>query len=230
LYPAVLRQTLLDASLLADAGHPVWRFMDHLGFLMQTREVGDPQANVAFAQGLIEQLVAQHSADSRPFQSAANRLAVLERQRFARAVTAAARDITLLGVRVREADNDGHSTSLPQALDAGGGDSRPAPLRRGGDAEPDPGGVAGTWRAGSWLSIFLRGQWRRALVLWRAPGAGPLLLLDANEARHWAVRGAAIERLAAAGLARVFAPRSLMADANERVGQATRDPGPTLFG
>jgi len=174
-------------------------------------------------------LVAQHSADPRPFQSAANRLAVLERQRFARAVSAAAGDITLLGARIREADS-GHSTSLPQALDAGGGDSRPAPLRRGGDAEPDPGGVAQAWRAGSWLSIFLRGQWRRALVLWRAPGAGPLLLLDANEARHWAVHGAAIERLAAAGLARVFSPRSLVADASGRVGHVSRDPGPTPFG
>lgn len=229
LYPAVLRQTLLDASLLADAGHPVWRFMDHLGFLMQTRLVGDHQANVAFAQGLVEQLVAQHSADSRPFQSAANRLVVLERQRFARAVSAAAGDITLLGARAREADGD-PSMSLPQALDAGGGDSRPAPLRRGGDAELDPGGLAGTWRAGSWLSIFLRGQWRRALVLWHAPGAGPLLLLDANEARHWAVHGTAIGRLAAEGLARAFSPRSLVADASERVGHATRDPGPTLFG
>ena len=229
LYPAVLRQTLLDASLLADAGHPVWRFMDHLAFLMQTREVGDSQANVAFAQGLVEQLVAQHSTDSRPFQLAANRLAVLERQRFARAVSAAAGDITLLGARVRQAES-GHLTSLPQALDAGSGDSRPAPLRRGGDAEPDPSGAAGTWRAGSWLSIFLRGQWRRALVLWRAPGAGPLLLLDANEARHWAVRGAAIERLAAEGLGRVFSPRSLVADASGRVGHVTRDPGPTQFG
>ncbi|HEY6512354.1 MAG TPA: DUF1631 family protein [Burkholderiaceae bacterium] len=229
LYPAVLRQTLLDASLLADAGHPVWRFMDHLGFLMQTRGVGDPQANVAFAQGLVEQLVAQHSADPRPFQSAASRLAVLERQRFARAVSAAGADITLLGARVREAGSD-PSPGLPQALDAGSGDSQPAPLRRGDDAEPEPGGMAGMWRAGSWLSIFLRGQWRRALVLWRAPGAGPLLLLDANEARHWAVRGVAIERLAAVGLARVFAPRSLVADATGRVGHVTRDPGPTLFG
>jgi len=230
LYPAVLRQTLLDASLLADAGHAVWRFMDHLGFLMQTREVGDPQANVAFAHGLIEQLVAQHSsADPRPFQSAANRLAVLERQRFARAVSAAASDIKLLGARVREADS-GHPTSLPLALDAGSGDSRPAPLRRDGDAEPDPGGLAGAWRVGSWLSIFLRGHWRRALVLWRAPGAGPLLLLDANEARHWAVRGAAVERLAAEGLARVFSPRSLVADASGRVGHVTRDPGSTLLG
>ena len=130
LYPAVLRQTLLDANLLVDAGHPVWRFMDHLGFLIQTREVGDRQANIEFAHGLVEQLVAQHSADSRSFQSAANRLVVLERQRFARAVSAAASDIAMLGARVREAA-DGHMPSLPQALDAGGGDSRPAPLRRG---------------------------------------------------------------------------------------------------
>ena len=229
LYPAVLRQTLLDASLLADAGHAVWRFMDHLGFLIQTREVGDRQANIEFAHGLVEQLVAQHSADSRPFQSAANRLVVLERQRFARAVSAAASDIAMLGARVQEAAN-GHMPSLPQALDAGSGDSLPAPLRRGSDAEPEPGGAASAWRAGSWLSVFLRGQWRRALVLWRAPGGGPLLLLDANEARHWAIRGAAIERLAAEGLARVFSPRSLVADASGRVGHVFRDPGPTQFG
>jgi hypothetical protein len=193
LYPAVLRQTLLDPNLLADANHPVWRFMDHLGFLMQTCEVGDRQANVAFAQGLVEQLVTQHSADARPFQSAANRLVVLERQRFARAVSAAADDIAMLGARAQESGDPG--PTLPQSLDAGGAESRPAPLRRGSDNEAEP-AEAALWRAGSWLSIFLRGHWRRALVLWRAPNHGPLLLLDANEARHWAVRGAAIERLA----------------------------------
>jgi hypothetical protein len=230
LYPAVLHQTLLDAGVLADSLHPVWRFMDHLGFLMQTREVGDRQANVAFAQGLVEQLVAQHSADARPFQSAANRLVVLERQRFARAVTAAAADIAMLGARVQSAVDD-DSLSLPQALDAGNPESQPAPLlRRDGDAQPEPGDVIGAWRAGSWLSIFLRGQWRHALVLWRAPSPGPLLLLDANESRHWAVRSAAIERLAGEGLARVFSPRSLVGDASGRVGHAARDPGPTLFG
>jgi hypothetical protein len=227
LYPAVLRQTLLDPNLLADANHPVWRFMDHLGFLMQTCEVGDRQANVAFAQGLVEQLVTQHSADARPFQSAANRLVVLERQRFARAVSAAADDIAMLGARAQESGDPG--PTLPQSLDAGGAESRPAPLRRGSDNEAEP-AEAALWRAGSWLSIFLRGHWRRALVLWRAPNHGPFLLLDANEARHWAVRGAAIERLAAEGLARVFSPRSLVGDASGRVGHVSRDPGTTQFG
>ena len=230
LYPAVLRQTLVDGSLLSDAGHPVWRFMDNLAFLMQTREVGDRNANVAFAQGLVEQLVAQHSADPRPFESAANRLAVLERQRFARAVSAAGSDIAMLGAAMREAAG-GHAPSLPQSLDAGGVDSEPAALlRRDGDAEPAPADAVGAWRAGSWLSIFLHGRWRRALVLWRAPSPGPLLLLDANEARHWALRVAAIERLASAGLARVFSPRSLVRGASERIGQVAREPGPTLFG
>jgi hypothetical protein len=229
LYPAVLRQSLLEPGLLAQASHPVWRFMDQLGFLMQTREVGEHQANVAFAQNLVEQLVAQAGTDARSFQSAANRLVVFERQRFARAVSAAAADIALLGARAQ--GDIGASPSLPQALDAGGLDSEPAPLlRRGEDAEPEPDDVVTAWRAGSWLSIFLRGQWRRALILWRAPSPGPLLLLDANEARHWAVRGAAIERLASFGLARVFAARSLLSDAGHRLGHVARDPGPTLFG
>jgi Protein of unknown function (DUF1631) len=226
LYPAVLHQTLLDTNVLANSAHPVWQFMDHLGFLMQTREVGDRQANVAFAQGLVEQLVAQHGTDARPFQLAAHRLVVLERQRFARAVAAAGADIAMLGARA-----GGDPSSLPALLDGGGIDSERTPLlRRGSDAHPEPGDVVDAWRAGSWLSIFLRGQWRHALVLWRAPNQGPLLLLDADQARHWAVRGVAIERLAAEGLARVFSPRSLVADANGRLGHVARDPGPTLFG
>ena len=64
----------------------------------------------------------------------------------------------------------------------------------------------------------------------RFPNPGPLLLLDANEARHWALRPAALDRLAQAGLARTLAPRSLVHDASGRVGRVSRDPGPTLFG
>jgi hypothetical protein len=44
------------------------------------------------------------------------------------------------------------------------------------------------------------------------------------------VRSAAIERLAAEGLARVFSPRSLVGDASGRVGHVSRDPGTTQFG
>jgi hypothetical protein len=229
LYPAALRQTLAEPALIDDASHPVWRFMDHLAFLVQTRAVGDAQANVAFAQGLVEQLVNQHGTDARPFQSAADRLAVLERQRFARAVAAAGADIATLGASARAAGAD-HMPLVPQSLDAGGPESQPAPLRRGGDAEPTPADTVHAWRAGSWLTLFLRGQWRRVLILWRAPNPGPLLLLDANEARHWALRPAALERLAHAGLARTLGARSLVHDASGRVGRVSRDPGPTLFG
>ena len=189
LYPAALRQALTEPALIDNATHPVWRFMDHLAFLVHTRTVGDAKGNVTFAQGLVEQLVNQPSSDARPFQSAADRLAVLERQRFARAVAAAGADIATLGASVRAAGSD-HSPSVPQALDAGGPDSQPAPLRRGGDAEPTPANTVDAWRAGSWLTLFMRGQWRRVLILWRAPNPGPLLLLDANEARHWALRPA----------------------------------------
>ncbi|HSB23142.1 MAG TPA: hypothetical protein VLE94_08535 [Burkholderiaceae bacterium] len=227
LYPAVLRQTLADARVLANTRHPVWLFMDQLGFLMQTREVGDRRANIAFAQGLVEHLVSQAGTDARPFQTAADRLVVFERQRFARAVSAAAAYIARLSAETAGAPG-GHAASLP--LDAGIADLMQAPMRRGGDAEPEPGDVVNAWRAGSWLSIVLRGRWRRALILWRARMPGPLLLLDANEARHWAIRSVAIERLAAAGLARVFSPRSLIGDASGRVGHVSRDPGPTLFG
>lgn len=230
LYPAVLRQTLAEPKLLDDAVHPVWRFMDHLAFLLQTRAVGDVHSNVTFAQSLVEQLVAQQGTDARPFQSAADRLAVLERQRFARAVAAAGADIAAISASVRAAGPD-HTPSVPQALDAGGLDSRPAPLlRRGGDSEPTPADTVDAWRAGSWLTLFVRGQWRRTLILWRAPRPGPLLLLDAAQARHWALRPAAIERLAGEGLARSLTPRSLVHDAADRIGRVVRDPGPTLFG
>jgi hypothetical protein len=229
LYPAALRQTLAEPALIDDASHPLWRFMDHLAFLVQTRAVGDAKGNIAFAQGLVEQLVNQHGTDARRFQAAADRLAVLERQRFARAVAAAGTDIAALGASVRAAGAD-HPPSMPQSLDASGPESQPAPLRRGGDAEPTPAETVAAWRAGSWLTLFLRGQWRRVLILWRAPSPGPLLLLDAHEARHWALRPAALERLARAALARTLTPRCLVLDAGGRVGRVSRDPGPTLFG
>ncbi|HVQ04587.1 MAG TPA: hypothetical protein VMT14_13785, partial [Burkholderiaceae bacterium] len=228
LYPAVLRQTLTEPSLIDDAMHPVWRFMDQLAFLVQTRAVGDVKSNLDFAQALVEQLVRQGTGnDARPFQSAADRLVVLERQRFARAVAAAGADIAGLGASVR-ADEPGYVPTVPQALDGGGLESQPAPLRRDADAAPADPFVA--WRAGSWLTLFMRGLWRRGLILWRAPNPGPLLLLDANESRHWALRPAALERLAQAGLARTMSPRSLVHDASGRVGRLSRDPGPTLFG
>jgi len=154
---------------------------------------------------------------------------VLERQRFARAVSAAAAEIAMLAARTHEGAF-GPTTSLPQALDPGSSDSLQAPLRRDSDAAAESDAVVSAWRAGSWLSVFLREQWRRALILWRAPSPGPLLLLDASASRHWALRSAAIERLAAEGLARVFSPRSLMRGAGNRIGQVARDPGPTLFG
>lgn len=227
LYPAVLRQALAEPSLIDDATHPVWRFMDHLAFLVQTRAVGNVHNNIAFAQGLVEQLVNQHgNTDARPFQSAADRLAVLERQRFARAAAAAGSDIATLGASARVAGD--HGLSLPQTLDAGGPESRPAPLRRDADAAPVD--TTSAWRTGSWLTLFMRGQWRRVLILWHAPHPGPLLLLDANEARHWALGPAALERLARAGLARTLTPRSLAHDASERIGRVSRDPGPTQFG
>jgi len=227
LYPAALRQTLAEPSLIDDSTHPLWRFMDHLAFLVQTRAVGDPTSNIALAQSLVEQLVAQHAADAKPFQSAADRLAVLERQRYARAVAAAGSDIATLSASMRATGAD-HQPSVPQSLDAGGPESQPAPLRRDGDAAPVD--TVEAWRAGSWLTVFLRGQWRRVLILWRAPNRGPLLLLDAHEARHWALRPAALDRLAHAGLARTLMPRSLVHDAGARVGRVSRDPGPTLFG
>lgn len=229
LYPAVLRQTLAEPALIDDDAHAVWRFMDHLAFLLQTRAVGDLKSNIAFAQNLVEQLVNQPATDARPFQAAADRLAVLERQRFARAVAAAGPDITTLGANTRAAGVD-QLPAVPQSLDAGGPESQPAPLRRDSDAEPTPAETVGAWRAGSWLTLFVRGQWRRALILWRAPSPGPLLLLDAAEARHWALRPAALERLARAGLARTLTPRSLVLRAAGRMGRVSRDPGPTLFG
>jgi len=217
LYPAVLRQTLAEPPLLDDAAHAVWSLIDHIAFLVQTREVGDSKGNMTLASSLVEQIAGQSSADARAFQSGANRLAVLERQRFSRAVSAAAADIATLTPH-------GHDEpTMPQSLDAAVTNSQPTPLlRRGADHQSTPGEVVNAWRAGTWLTIFLRGRWRRALVLWRAPAPGALLLLDADEARHWALHAPALERLAAEGLARAFGPRSLIGDAAERVAQ----PGP----
>jgi hypothetical protein len=229
-YPSALRQALGQAHLLDDWTHPLWRFMDQLAFLMQTRAVVDPHGNVAFAQNLVEQMVAQPTLELRQFQSYVDRLAVHERQRFARAVAAASREIAELTAYMRQAGGES-DPSVPQALDAGSLDSQTTPLlRRTTDARPEAATPPEQWRPGTWLTLFLRGQWRRALVLWRAPAPGPWLLLDATESRQWALRRHSLERLSAEGLARELKARSLMRDAIGRIGRTARDPGPTLFG
>lgn len=231
LYPSALRQALgAQAHLLDDWNHPLWRFMDQLAFLMQTRAVGGSQTNTAFAQNLVEQLVAHPTLEVKQIQSSVDRMAVHERQRFARAVASAGGEIAELTAHLRQATGDA-DPFLPQALDAGGLDSQASPLlRRATDARPAQPTPPEQWRPGTWLTIFVRGQWRRALVLWRAPAPGPWLLLDAAEARHWALRRDSLERLATAGLARELKARSLLRDAIARIGRTARDPGPTLFG
>jgi len=229
-YPGALRHALTEPAAIDDPDHPMWRFVDHLAFLMHTRAVGDLPANLAFAQSLVDQIAANPALEPRHFQSAIARIAVHERQRFARAVSAAADDIAELTHFTQHAAT-GFGPSLPQALDAGRVDATAVTQRRRtGDEKPLTPTPPDPWKPGVWLTLFLRGQWRRALVLWRGPERGPWLMLDATEARHWAVRRQSIDRLSQEGLARELVPRSLLRDAFGRVGQVQRDPGTTLFG
>jgi hypothetical protein len=229
-YPGALRFTLQEPATLDDADHPLWRFVDHLAFLVQTRAVGDLHANMQFAQSLVDQLAANPTLDGKNIQSAISRITVHERQRFARAVAAASESIQELGEFAQHRAS-GFGPSVPDQLDAGGVDPDAArQLRRAGDVRPVAPSAPDAWKPGIWMTLFLRGQWRRALILWRGPAPGPWLMLDAAEARYWAVRRQSLERLAAEGLARDFAPRSLMRDALPRIGKVLREPGPTQFG
>lgn len=229
-YPGALRHTLAEPAALDDADHPMWRFIDHLAFLVQTRAVGDVQANLVFAQSMVDQLASNPALESKHFQTAISRLVVHERQRFARAVAAAAEAIQELNSFAHHRAS-GFGPSVPDELDAGGVDPDAArQLRRMSDTKPERPAAPDAWKAGVWLNLFLRGQWRRGLVLWHAPVPGPWLLLDAAEARHWAVRRQSLERLGAEGLARELLPRSLIRDALPRIGKVLREPGQTLFG
>ncbi|MFO1219138.1 MAG: DUF1631 family protein [Burkholderiaceae bacterium] len=229
-YPGALRFALSEPQAIDDADHPIWRFVDHLSFLVQTRAVGDVQANLAFARSLVDQLASSPASEAKHFQSAISRISVHERQRFARAVAAAAESIQELNEFTHHRAS-GFGPSVPDELDAGGVDpDANRQLRRVGDTLPVADSAPDVWKPGVWLTLFLRGQWRRALVLWRGPAPGPWLMLDAAEARYWAVRRQSLERLVGAGLAREFGPRSLMRDALPRIGKVLREPGSTFFG
>jgi Protein of unknown function (DUF1631) len=229
-YPAALRFAMSEPASVDDAANPLWRFVDQLAFLVQTRAVGDEGSNVAFARSLVDQLAANPALEARHFQSGIARISVHERQRFARAVAAAADDIAELGAYTQHAAT-GFGPSLPQALDVGRVEKPDTTQRRRtSDLTPEEPAATDQWKPGVWLNLFLRGQWRRALVLWRGPARGPLLMLDATEASHWAVRRQSLERLAAEGLARQLLPRSLLSHALSRPGQVFRESGSTLFG
>jgi len=226
LQPAALRVALLEPALLDSYEHPVWRFMDALAQAVSVSPPADRLRMLGMGRNLVDHLAASDAPDSGRFAWALERLAAMNRHSLAQALAAAQPEIDRL--RQRIASDPALSTaSMP--LDIGNLDTVPAELLDEA-ATTAPSGVRATAglpsTPGDHLRAWLQGDWRMLQLLWinDDPGSDPAgealamwLLREPATDRLWAVRPAAIARLAAEHLVQPLHQRSLVRRAAERV-------------
>jgi len=226
LQPAALRVALHEPALLDTYDHPVWRFMDALAQAVTVSPPAERLRVLGMGRNLVDHLAASDAPDGGRFAWAMDRLAAMNRHALAQALAAAQPEIDRL--RHRIATDPALSTaSMP--LDIGNLDTVPAELLDDA-ATRVPSGVrspaALPSQPGDHLRAWLQGDWRMLQLLWINDDAGldlageppaMWLLREPATDRLWAVRPAAIDRLAAEHLAQPLHQRSLVRRAAERV-------------
>jgi hypothetical protein len=221
LQPAALRVALQEPALLDTYDHPVWRFMDALAQAVTLSPPADRMRVLGMGRNMVDHLVADEVPDSQRFAWAIDRLAAMNRHALAQALAAAQPEIDRLRQRLNE---DAAATTGSAPLDIGNLDTVPADLLPDGPSAAPAGALPN--QPGDHLRAWLQGDWRVLQLLWlhdeATPGQpreapGMWLLREPAADRLWAVRPAAMERLAAEQLAQPLHQRSLVRRAAERV-------------
>jgi hypothetical protein len=216
LQPTVLRVAMRDASLLDSYDHVVWRFMDHLVFMIERGSGAELGRAMGFARNLVDHLVTDATDDGSRFEWALGRLEAFERHALAQTIAASGPLIARL--QAAEAAQAPPVSSVGEPLDLAALDTVPAALL---DAQPPQPAAAtppvASMKPGDWLEVYLQGDWRVLQLLWCDSDAELWLLRQPAADRYWALRPRAVERLLAEHLAWVLLARSLVRDAAECV-------------
>ena len=226
LQPPALRAALRDPGTLDDPGHAIWQLMDRVAMQGDLHPpAGDPERArmLRFVHGVLDSLTQEQAREAAAFRWAEDRIRAYERHRFEQRRQAAADEIrSLEDLEARDAATSGPPSTTHGALDVGQLDTVPAELLD----EPLPAGTAAptggsegleSLRAGEWVRLFMQGGWVHAQLLWRGEHQEYWLFADGASPRTWAVRRRALERLQSHQLLGWLHPRSLIADAAERV-------------
>ncbi len=212
LRPAFERIAARDPGLIDRFDHPVWRFIDRIAHITAFTPPAERSRLVGLARNLIGHLAADPTPPADRFAWASEKIDAHDRQALELAVQGSAEEIQRLGRSVATAPAVEPGA---QALDIHTLDTVPDEMLDQAASRGSDRGALGTTAPGDRVRMFLQGEWRTLQLLWS--GGDLWLLRDLAGDRRWALRAAAVDRLAAERLATPLRMRSLARRAAERL-------------
>jgi hypothetical protein len=225
LHGPAMRLALRDASLLDKGEHPLWKFVNRLGFAAEmSPDAADPERLqlLKVAQGTIDQLASEPDQSTGLYRWALERLDHFLNKRLTRRLASLASQIGALQKLEDKLCFDGAVPStMHGTLDVPQLDTVPAQLMDDYATAPDAPAQADDWlarlRPGDWVRVFLQGRWVQAQALWPGERREIWLLGDGGSDATWAVRRAALITLHARGLLKTLRQRSIVGAAATHV-------------
>ena len=220
-----IRVALRDPGMLHTYDHPVWVLLDRIAFTSERLHGGsEPEARARFlryAEGLLDNLVAESAQDESLYRWACERLRLHDEYLLVQRCKAAQPQIEALrerAVRLQAGVDETVDSGLGKALDVSQLDTVPAAL-----LDPPPDRLDGLAprrpalpRVGQWWSVFLQGGWRELQLLW-SDEAEALFLFRESGGDTWALQRRALDRLSHTGLMEPLLPPSLVRQAAVQV-------------
>jgi hypothetical protein len=225
LHGPAMRLALRDPSLLDKGEHPLWKFVNRLGFAAEMApDASDPERQqlLRVAQGTIDQLASEPEQNTGLYRWAVERLDQFLDKRLTRRLASLASQVgALQKLEDRLCFGSVVPSTMHGTLDVPQLDTVPAQLMDDYATAPDAPAQAEDWlarlRPGDWVRIFLQGRWVQAQALWPGERREIWLLGDGGSDTTWAVRRAALVTLHARGLLKTLKQRSIVAAAATRV-------------
>jgi hypothetical protein len=225
LHGPAMRLALRDPSLLDKGEHPLWKFVNRLGFAAEmSPDAADPERLqlLKVAQGTIDQLASEPEQNTGLYRWAVERLDQFLDKRLTRRLASLASQV---GALQKLEDKLCYGSAVPSTmhgtLDVPQLDTVPAQLMDDYATAPDAPAQAEDWlsrlRPGDWVRVFLQGRWVQAQALWPGERREIWLLGDGGSDATWAVRRTALITLHARGLLKSLKQRSIVAAAATRV-------------
>jgi hypothetical protein len=227
-----LKLALHDPRLLDNEDHPLWNFVNQVGYEAEmSPDAADPERRrlLHLVQATIQQLSAEPEQTTTLHAWAVERLQTFLRQRLQRRCAAAASQIGALQ-KLEDQLLVGHviPSTLHGTLDVPQLDTVPAELMPetppGTSSAPAAPFEDADWldalQPGTWLRLFLQGQWVHVQLLWPGERREIWLFGDGASDATWAVRRRALLAMKANRLMKALTRRSLVGRAAQAVHQA----------
>ncbi len=219
-----MRLSLIDAQMLDQDVHPLWRFINRLAYAAEMApDAGDPERLrlLKVAHATIEQLASEPAQTTALHHWAVERLDVFLQQRLSRRCSAVASHIgALQKLEDKLVAGQAVNSTMHGTLDVQQLDTVPAELMH----ESPPTATApldDAWldgfRPGDWLRMFLQGHWVHVQLLWPGERREIWLFGDGASDATFAVRRRALVAMRDARLLKGLTQRSLLRRAAEAV-------------